>query len=107
MLIKASQTGWQEITSDQNYYGEEPCAPSTPYSHCTKLGSTVKHWPTLSNVGLRSTVIKKPRKLSLNELVKIIERYECAIHLSQNHAILTGEPEDLVRALSRLATLTQ
>ena len=96
MLIQASKNGWKEITSDENYFGGQSCY--------TKFGSTERHWPTLSNIGLRSTVIKKPRKMTISELVKIVERYECALLYNNNKLILSGEPEDLVRALSKLAT---
>ena len=101
MLITASQAGWQEISSDQNYYGEQSCAQ---YSSYTKHSSTGRHWPTLSNVGLRSTAIQKPKKMTISELIKIVERYECALLYNNNKLILSGEPEDLVRALSKLAT---
>ena len=104
MLIQASQNGWQEITADQNYFGEPSCVPSVSYSSYTKFGSTERHWPTLSNVGLRSTTIQKPRKMTISELIKIVKRYECALLYNNNKLILSGEPEDLVRALSKLAT---
>ena len=95
MLIQASKNGWKEVTADQNYYEGQSC---------TKFGSTGRHWPTLSNVGLRSTAIQKPKKMTISELVKIVERYECALLYNNNKLILSGEPEDLVRALSKLAT---
>ena len=103
MLIQASKNGWKEVTADQNYYGEQPCAQ---YSSYTKHSSTGRHWPTPYANALRSVTVKKPRNISLNDLVKIVERYECAVHNS-GKLIITGEPEDLVRALSRLATLAQ
>ena len=101
MLIQASKNGWKEVTADQNYFGETQCAQ---YSSYTKFGSTKRHWPTLSNVGLRSTAIQKPKKMTISELVKIVERYECALLYNNNKLILSGEPEDLVRALSKLTT---
>jgi len=104
MLITASQTSWQEISSGQNYYGEQSCAQCSSY---TKHSSTGRHWPTPYANALRSVTVKKPRNISLNDLVKIVERYECAAHNSEGRMIVTGEPEDLVRALSRLATLAQ
>lgn len=102
MLIQASKNGWKEVTADQNYFGETQCAQ---YSSYTKFGSTGRHWPTPSNIELKSTIIKKPRKITLNEIIKIVERYECALQNHNDQLILHGEPEDLVRALSKLATL--
>jgi len=102
MLIQAAKNGWKEITSDENYFGEQSCEQ---YSSYTKFGNTGRHWPTLSSGALRSTVIKRPRKMTVAELVKIVERYECALLYDNNKLILSGEPEDLVRALSKLATL--
>ena len=105
MLIKASKNGWKEVTADQNYFGEQSC-----YEQCsssTKSTNTIRHWPTLSSGGLRNAVIKKPRKMNLNDLVRVVEYYECALHNNNNKLVLTGEPEDLVRALSKLATLAQ
>lgn len=104
MLIQASQSGWKEITSDESYFGEQPCASHTSYSSSTRFTNTARHWPTLSSVGLRSTVVKKPRKMTISELVKIVEHYECALNSTNGKLIMHGEPEDLVRALSRLAT---
>ena len=98
MLIQASKNGWKEVTADQNYYEGQSC---------TKHSSTGRHWPTPYANALRSVTVKKPRNISLNDLVKIVERYECAAHNSEGRMIVTGEPEDLVRALSRLATLAQ
>ena len=95
MLIQASKNGWKEVTADQNYYEGQSCI---------KHSSTGRHWPTLSNVGLRSTAIQKPKKMTISELVKIVERYECTLLYNNNKLILSGEPEDLVRALSKLAT---
>ena len=99
MLIKASKNGWKEVTADQNYFGEQSCS--------TKSTGTIRHWPTISNVGLRSTKVKKPKKMTISELIKIVEHYECALISTNNNLVMHGEPEDLVRALSKLATLAQ
>ena len=95
MLIQASKNGWKEVTADQNYYEGQSC---------TKHSSTGRHWPTLSNVGLRSTAIQKPKKMTISELVKIVERYECTLLYNNNKLILSGEPENIIKTLSKLAT---